>query len=377
MRHGKAGDPISVRSRRFGVAVPLLILAVGHAASGQDTAKQGEVNNRDTAPERVTVEEVSFRHGKDSLSGSLYLPRGKGPHPAVVMVLGSGSQDRNYGGAGSALAGHFARAGFACLAYDKPGCGKSSGDFQGQTFRDRADEALAAIRFLRDRKDIVPDRIGLWGHSQGGMVAPLAASLSGDVAFVIEVSGWQGPVWKQDAIRVGEELREAGFAEPDVGQAVAFAEKRMELIRGTGPYEVLGKEQDAVKDRPWFRSVHHCDRALFESARRNVGLDTTPWWPGVRCPVLVIYADRDASGGPPEPLIAIIRRGLEAAGNQDVTVRIFRDADHSICRVPGVGGPKAEARAKPATEKSGPDFAPGYVESMTAWLRARFGPSRR
>jgi pimeloyl-ACP methyl ester carboxylesterase len=95
------------------------------------------------------------------------------------------------------------------------------------------------------------------------------------------------------------------------------------LIRGTGRYKVLEEAHNHVKMLPWFlRSVHFCNPVLFESARRNVGGDTTSWWTRVRCPVLVLYGDRDTSNGPPELTIAIIRRGLEAAGNKDVTVRI-------------------------------------------------------
>ncbi len=130
------------------------------------------------------------------------------------MILGSDRHDRDYGGTVPALARHFARAGFACLSWDKPGVGKSTGDYMTQTLRDRADEALAAVRYVRGRKEIRGDRIGLWGHSQGGMVAPLAASLSDDVAFVIDVAGWQGPAWKQDAVRVGAELRAPGSPSP-------------------------------------------------------------------------------------------------------------------------------------------------------------------
>ena len=151
------------------------------------------------------------------------------------------AQDRAYGGAGPALGRHFASNGFACLAWDKPGVGRSTGESNAQTFRDRAEESLAAVRFLRQRPDVRPDQVGLWGHSQGGMVAPLAASLSDQVAFVIEVSGWQGAAWRQDAVRVEQELRGGGFPEADVKEATAFARLRMDLIRGGGPFEDLEK----------------------------------------------------------------------------------------------------------------------------------------
>src|SRR5262249_41709989 len=148
------------------------------------------------APEPgVMVEEVQFRHEDNLLAGSLYRPHLPGRRPAVALVLGSGAQDRRYGEVGPALGQHFARKGFVCLAWDKPGGGHSTGAFNAQTFRDRAGEALAALHFVRERPEVRGDAVGLWGHSQGGMVVPLAASLSDKVSFVIQVSGWQGAAW--------------------------------------------------------------------------------------------------------------------------------------------------------------------------------------
>jgi uncharacterized protein len=145
--------------------------------------------------------------------------------------------------------------------------GKSTGDFNKQHFVDRAEESLAAVRFLCERPDVRPDRVGLWGHSQGGMVAPLAASRSDKVAFVIQVSGWQGPAWPKDAVRVEAELRAAGFSAAEIEEATAFARMRMELIRGVGPFEELERAQEKIKNRPWFASIHWCDRTLFYAAR--------------------------------------------------------------------------------------------------------------
>src|SRR5262249_61195902 len=136
---------------------------------------------------------------------------------------GSGAGARAYGGAGPALGRHFAGSGVVCLAWDKPGVGRSSGDFNAQTFRDRAEESLAAVRFLRQRPDVRPDQVGLWGHSQGGMVAPLAASLSDQVAFVIEVSGWQGAAWRQDAARAEAGLRARGRLGSRMKEAAPFS----------------------------------------------------------------------------------------------------------------------------------------------------------
>src|SRR5262249_1477770 len=154
-----------------------------------------------------------------------------GPYPAIAFVLGSGPADRAYYGMAPHLWRHFARRGFACLSWDKPGVGKSTGDFNAQSFRDRADEALSAVRFLRGRAGGWKDRVGLWGHSQGGAVAPLAASLSGEVAFLIEVGGSQVIAWQQDIFRVEAELRADRHPEAEIREAVAFARMRMGLIR--------------------------------------------------------------------------------------------------------------------------------------------------
>ena len=201
--------------------------------------------------------------------------------------------------------------------------GESTGDFNAQMLRDRAEEAPAALDFLRARDDIRPDRVGLWGHSQGGMVAPLAAALSDKVAFLIEVSGWQGPAWKQDQTRVEAEMCADGWADQEIMAASAFAK-----FRWTDPWNQTVRRsrqrQQKVKKSPWFEYIHLCDEPLFYSARRNIEQDTEPWWVNVHCPVLALFGDKDTSSGPPEPLVALIRRGLAKAGNTNLTVRISR-----------------------------------------------------
>jgi pimeloyl-ACP methyl ester carboxylesterase len=142
----------------------------------------------------------------------------------------------------------------------------------------------------------------------------------------------------------------------------------MDMIRGTTRYEDLEQAQNAVKARPWFGAVRFCDRELFDSARRNVRLDTAPWWSGVRCPVLALYGDHDTSSGPAGPLIDIIRGGLEAAGNRDLTVHVFPGADHSLCRAAGPDRGATKPRGRDPLRQAGPDFVAGYVEAMTNWL---------
>jgi pimeloyl-ACP methyl ester carboxylesterase len=317
-------------------------------------------------------QEVQFRCGDNLLAGVLILPAAPGPHPAVAFVYGSNPADRTYSGSGPLLWEHFARHGFACLAWDKPSVGRSTGDFYTHTFQDRADEALAAVRFLRGRSDIRSGQVGLWGHSQGGTVAPLAASQSTEVAFIIEVGGFQGPCWQQDLYRVEAELRADGFPAADIDKAVRFARKRMDLIRGKGPFEELDRAHAAVEKLPWFPYVGRCYRRLFYSARLLVQFDPGPAWEKVRCPVLAIYGDRDRSA-PVAESIRIIRRGLAKGGNRDVTVKVFDGADHSI-RTSETGG-RNEGRSGKRPQRASRGFALGYLDTMTGWLFERFPPS--
>ena len=227
------------------------------------------------------------------------------------------------------------------------------------------------MRFLRGRAEIRKDRVGLWGHSQGGTVAVLAASLSGDVAFLIEVGGSQVVAWRQDSLRVEAELRADGFPEEDIREAVAFARMRMGLIRGKGEFEDLEKSHAAVEKRPWFGYAGRCDRPLFYSARKMVEFDPGPAWEKVRARSWRSTARRTRRS-PPEQNLPIIRRGLERAGNKDVTIRVFPDADHGL-KVTRTGGPKeARERSKARKPGDGPDFAPGYLDLMTDWLTERF-----
>jgi pimeloyl-ACP methyl ester carboxylesterase len=119
-------------------------------------------------------EEVSLRSGGNILKGVLVLPADQGPHPAVAFVHGSGSLDRSHWTSHPPLREHVARHGIASLCWDKPGVGGSTGDWTEQSFRDRAQEALDAVKLLKGRRDIDAQHVGLWGISQGGWICPLA-----------------------------------------------------------------------------------------------------------------------------------------------------------------------------------------------------------
>ncbi|GIJ13078.1 alpha/beta hydrolase family protein [Micromonospora andamanensis] len=192
--------------------------------------------------------ELSFRHDGDQLVGDLVRPPGPGPYPAVVFVEGSGPGGRDVGEWPTRLAA----AGFASLAYDKPGSGASTGDWTRQRLTDRAEETLAAVRALRRQPDVRADAVALIGHSQGGWVAPLAASRSDLVAAVVCVSGPGVGVLAQEEYRLRHQLPAAGFTEADVEQAVTLLHEQIHRVRsGDDPVRVHAA-QAPWHTAPWY-----------------------------------------------------------------------------------------------------------------------------
>ena len=187
-------------------------------------------------------EEVSFESQGVRLTGVLHVPAGRGRRPAIVLVHGSGRIT-----AAGQLAGFANRlmgAGFAVYAYDKRGVGRSGGEYANvgvsnseRMFDLLASDALAAVGALRSRRDIDPGRIGLMGVSQGGWIAPLAASRSRVVRFVVTISG--------PAVSVGEEMAYSRLAGADPGseQGLQDAEIDRRMREFRGPY---GYDPEAV-----------------------------------------------------------------------------------------------------------------------------------
>ena len=135
--------------------------------------------------------EVAYENpaGGIKLAGALTVPRSGGPFPAVLLITGSGPQDRDETILGHkpflVLADYLSRRGIAVLRVDDRGVGGSTGKTSEATSADLAEDVLAGVAFLQSRKEIDPSRIGLLGHSEGGIIAPLVASRSRDVAFIV------------------------------------------------------------------------------------------------------------------------------------------------------------------------------------------------
>ena len=239
-------------------------------------------------------EEVSFRNGRISLEGVLFAPSGKGVHPAIVLIHGTGPGDRN---TVLPLVHFLVRHGIALLGYDKRGVGGSTGDWRTVSLEDLAGDALAAVKFLQSRKEIDLKRIGVLGASQGGWVAPLAASQSSDIGFVISVSGAGMSPAEVALERLARSLQAKGFPDHEVQEALALRKLLGEVARGKLGWEDIQASVEKSRNTKWFQYVPvppSADSRLFEHWRRlPFDYDPGPVIAKLQVPVLALFGGLD------------------------------------------------------------------------------------
>jgi pimeloyl-ACP methyl ester carboxylesterase len=322
---------------------------------------------------RATVyreEEVRFRNSDVELAGRLLVPEGKGPHPAIVLVHGWGARTRNE--IGVIVADVFARHGIAALVYDKRGTGGSEGDWQQTSISNHADDALAAVRLLQGRSDINPRQVGIFTTSYGGLVTPLAASRSKDVAFLILVASPAISQTERYPYIMLPTLRALGWSEKELEEAVAFMKLEAEFLMTRSNWPKLREAIERARGTIWFprtrtgeASATTEDHPFWESAQGNVALSTYDPRPALRqltCPVLAIFGEFDEAVTV-DPNRLVLERMLRDGEHADFTIRVLPDADHSMLW--GAG---------PLADRS--RWAPGYFDTMISWLLERVEVNR-
>jgi hypothetical protein len=302
-------------------------------------------------------EELQFQSDGPTLAGTLHRPDGPGPHPALVMLQGSGAADRDSDGYFPPIRDHFVENGIAVYSWDKPGIGESSGDWHQRDLFDRATEALDAIRCLRDQPGIDPARVGIWGHSQGGWIGPLAASQTSDLAFLVINSGPGITLPAQNLYGMEHVLRRDGASEDEISAALDFMRAVNEASAQARPYEevaaTLLSPARGTAGGTYFGEV---DAALWG---HFVAFGRRPYDPvtsldRINCPTLAIFGELDVLT-PATESAAIFTAAFEKSGNEHLTIITFPGADHRI----RVGDPHS--------------FAPGYLEAMSSWIRQQVG----
>lgn len=296
------------------------------------------------APLAVSQEEVSFA----SVKGTLYLPASDKPSPAIVVLHASGGGTRDFP-AYQHLVRELPQHGFAVLLYDR------RADFRAASFRDLAMDAVAGVELLKQRADIDPKRIGVWGVSQGAWLAPLAATLSPDVAFVVAVSGPGVSPAKQMDYTASYALRHSGQPAQTVARALDVREKVNRYYRGQSGKEEAEGAVASIRRQPWFQDV-----SLPNGGNLPDDPTKTKWYlemdyepldvlERVTVPAIFFFAEDDPYV-PVEESIGRVRRAMPRA---------------AIVRVPGTGH-YMEELATPAHETS-----PRYVSELLKWLAQR------
>jgi pimeloyl-ACP methyl ester carboxylesterase len=255
------------------------------------------------------------------LAATFTIPEGKGPFPAVVLITGSGPQDRDETLMGHkpflVLSDYLTRHGVAVLRADDRGIGKSGGQFTGATTADFATDAEASLAYLKARPEADPHKLGLIGHSEGAMIAPMVAARNHDVAFIVMLAG-PGVPGDQILLEQGKLIMAAGgMSAEDIDKQQAPNRDAFALIRSEQDGPALDKQLHNLLTRevppaeldqelkslnsPWFRYFLRYDPAV---ALRKV-----------TCPVLALNGEKDLQVPPAQNLPAV-RAALREAGNK-------------------------------------------------------------
>ena len=327
------------------------------------------------------TENVQFTNTKENiaLAGTLSLPAKEGKFPAVILISGSGQQNRDSEIMGHKpfliIADYLTRNGFAVLRYDDRGVGESKGDPTLSTSANFANDARAAIEFLRMRKEINSKKIGVIGHSEGGMIAPMLAASDKNIAFIVLLAGTgvAGDVLLVDQnYEVGrmrgmteDQLENAKIENQKIYNLIKADENLAEVKKSLAAYFQSNIDKIPEAERP---SQEEVDTTI----KQEVDAIATPWLRyfitynpkenlmKVKCPVLVLNGDRDI-----QVTAALntngIANALRESGNKKVTLQVFPGLNHlfqkcSTCTIEEYG-------------HLDETFSTEVLQSMTNWLK--------
>lgn len=324
-------------------------------AAGQDLAvslERGTVAplerpQEPTEPPPYRSEDVSFEAGDVTIAGTLTMPEGDGPFPAVVLLTGAGAQDRDEQGFAHkpflVLADALTRSGYAVLRTDDRGVGGTTGSDDDATYDDLVADALAMTDFLRERPEIAADRIGLLGHSQGGYLAPLAASRAPEkVAFTVLMAGPAQTgceVLKYQA-RAQLELQQQGT--PDKLEESDAANQRLCDLMAAGDLD----------------GARALDPTVTPTMAAQTTYDPEPALRALRVPTLAFFGSKDIQV-PPSLNEPLMRRFL--SDSPDATVHVFAGANH-LMQPADSGTPDEYAQITTTID-------PDVLAYVTTWLK--------
>jgi alpha/beta superfamily hydrolase len=332
------------------------------------------VLNRPQTPKRpypYHEEEVEFENEEADilLAGTFFKPKDKTDFPTVIVISGSGAQNRDFDIAGHkiylVLADYLVKQGIAVLRYDERGVGASEGFFSFATTADLASDVKAAIRYLQNREDVNEEKIGLIGHSEGGIIAPMLAAEMEDVRYIAMLAG---PGVGSDTLilqqteaiyRLQEDDQQKIDSVLNISSQLYTAVKNIDDIpmlrdsllaifqansEGT---ELQFNQQIAGLMSPWYRYFIKVVPATYLT--------------NVKCPVLVLNGDKDLQVLA-EPNTEGIRKALEKGGNEQFTIQILPNLNH-LFQTSETGDPSEYTELEET-------FSPIAMKAITDWINS-------
>lgn len=317
---------------------------------------------------RYASEEIRFAHDSLAFAGRLLVPSGRGTYPAIVLLPGgpgAAGRNENYFGVAHLLAS----AGFATLAFEKRGVGASTGDWRAASYVDFARDAIAAVRYLQHRPDIDAQCVGLFGISEGGWVAPLAAHLSPEVAFVAVVgaSGKSHP--EADLALLEIALRADSFAEGDRLRALELERAMIEYARTRQNWTATRAQLDTILTGPWLShsvvATHTSydfptteDHWFWTLYGLDAGYDPSIALRELRVPLLAVWGDLDPAS-PPALNVPAFESARAGRGAESFRLVVLPRGDHTLWEFPF---------GNTSTFHLVRRFVPGYFDLLRDWF---------
>ena len=325
-------------------------------------------------------EDVRFENTKDTVAlyGTLTLPNKDGQFPAVVLISGSGPHNRDEELMGHkpflVLSDYLTKNGIAVLRYDDRGTAKSKGIFSKGTSFDFSNDAEAAFNYLQTRKEILPNKIGLMGHSEGGLIAPMIAARNNKVAFVVMLAG-TGMSGDQIMLLQQELIARAdGAKESDIEKTKSVNKAVFDIIRKNENPNNLNSELTSYLKNELEKDTT-LEKALGMSGDDNIKSTikqiTSPWFlyflkydplPAliqVTCPVLAINGEKDLQV-PPKENLAAIKKALKKGGNKNFVTKELPGLNHLFqeCKT---GSPEEYGEIEQT-------FSPAALSEILNWI---------
>jgi fermentation-respiration switch protein FrsA (DUF1100 family) len=363
--------------KQTGSALPLVLSRVEKAP---DTHRK-----QDPVKPYPYIEEEIVYENKEAgvmLAGTLTLPQSEGPFPAVLLITGSGPQNRNEEIMGHrpflVLSDYLTRQGIAVLRVDDRGVGESTGNFSEATTEDFAEDVLAGVSYLKNRKDIDSSRIGLIGHSEGGLIAPILAVKSPDIAFIVlmaapGLTGEEILYMQSDLIARAQGIDNETISENEALMKRMFSvvkEEENNTIAEEKLHNILRAEIANMSEEER-ESPGYSKAAIEASIDAQAKELTSPWMrffltydpkPNlmkVKCPVLAINGEKDLQV-PPEENLCAIEEALKEGGNKDYTVKELPGLNH-LFQTAETGSPSEYAKIEET-------ISPAALEIIGNWI---------